>query len=719
MGVMSRSACAAFSLWLVAMGVGGAEAPLAPDPRQVMFYPPAESALWPKWREALTGWRADARRELKYDDALYRRPEFDWAQRNFTCGFVMLWDEMLWNWREGRFTVERFLDDGLKRFGGYDSLVLWHAYPRIGFDERNQFDFYRDMPGGLAGLRDLVRRLHERNVRVFVDYNPWDRGTRREEKGDLETLADLVKAIEADGTFLDTLHGADARFRELLDAARPGVVLESELALDLAAIHSHHHSWGQWGGAIRRDGPVGVARNKWFERRHMHHLIERWAGDHTPELHAAWMNGTGMLVWENVFGQMRLWSPRDQSILRAMAAIQRRFWKHFVAGEWTPLVPVEGKGVYASLWQCDGVRLWTLVNRTNEKAQFRLVMKCGPDEGCWDPATGWAATGQGGELQGIIEPRGIGAVVAGPRAKLGEDFSAFLARQTEMNRRADFDPKTPLLAETLRPVERTKRHTKAALPPGMIAVPAASFDMQVKFTAREVGSYQTPQRRKVELAPFAIDETPVTNAEFARFLRESDYKPKCPENFSWGQPLKYKIAWRLLFCILRADPDAGAPPKGREDHPVVYVGLDDARAYAKWAGKRLPTEEEWQYAAQGPKGLAYPWGNDFDPARCNGGQAGNGTTPVRAFPAGRSPFGLYDLCGNTWEWTESERSDGRTRFCILKGGSCFKAKGSGWYTDGGPQPANLAAKFLLMWPGLDRCATIGFRCVADLEGGNE
>jgi formylglycine-generating enzyme required for sulfatase activity len=99
---------------------------------------------------------------------------------------------------------------------------------------------------------------------------------------------------------------------------------------------------------------------------------------------------------------------------------------------------------------------------------------------------------------------------------------------------------------------------------------------------------------------------------------------------------------------------------------------------------------------------------------CNLGESG-GTTPVTQFPAGRSLFGGYDFCGNVWQWTESEQTEGRTRFCMIRGGSYYAAQGSLWYVDGGPRQASFSTKFLLMWPGLDRCGTIGFRCVVDLR----
>lgn len=235
--------------------------------------------------------------------------------------------------------------------------------------------------------------------------------------------------------------------------------------------------------------------------------------------------------------------------------------------------------------------------------------------------------------------------------------------------------------------------------------------MKTGFRVRECGFYGSTHphfatrfpalnqplafERDVELKPYWIDETLVTNEAFGRFLAATGYQPRDPSSF-----LKH---WQN-----------GSPPAGLEDHPVVYVDLDDARAYAHWAGKRLPTEEEWQWAAQGGDGRRYPWGGGLEPGRCNGGESG-GTTPVRRYPEGRAPSGCFDMCGNVWQWTESERSDGRTRFAILRGGSFYKRGGSAWYFDEGPQPVDVAAKLLLTGSPLDRAANVGFRCAGGVR----
>ena len=143
---------------------------------------------------------------------------------------------------------------------------------------------------------------------------------------------------------------------------------------------------------------------------------------------------------------------------------------------------------------------------------------------------------------------------------------------------------------------------------------------------------------------------------------------------------------------------------------MVWVSLDDARAYAAWAGARLPTEAEWQRAAEGPESTEWPWGHSFDPAKCNGDS--DSTTPVSAYPEGASAWGCLDMSGNTWEWTESERDDGHMRYVMVRGGCYARVTGSIWYTASGAQPCGVHEKVPLLGGGIDRLATVGFRCVA-------
>ena len=334
------------------------EEPLIPapdDPRQ-----------WPVFRAALTRWREETRKRLHYDGSLYRRSDFAWVPSSYACCFLMLCDEMFYDHKQNRYEVDKWVDEGIREFGGYDSIVFWHAYPRIGLDQRNQFDFYRDMPGGLEGLRRVVGMFQARGVRVYIDYNPWDTGTRREGLADVDAVVAMVQALGADGIFLDTMSRGAAELRAKLDAGRKGVVLEGEDALPLESLHDHHMSWAQEFPDTR---VPGVLRNKWLERRHMQHQIRRWNLDHSGELHTAWMNGSGVMIWDNVFGSWVGWSPRDRSILRSMLPIQRRFSALFSGEGWTPLVPTRMPDVYASVWESDGSRLWTLINRSTEGRQ--------------------------------------------------------------------------------------------------------------------------------------------------------------------------------------------------------------------------------------------------------------------------------------------------------------------------------------------------------------
>jgi len=188
---------------------------------------------------------------------------------------------------------------------------------------------------------------------------------------------------------------------------------------------------------------------------------------------------------------------------------------------------------------------------------------------------------------------------------------------------------------------------------------------------REQGWYESERPRGPEMTrAFAITRTPITNRQYAAFVAATEHRAPEVDRATWeGYGLIHP--WSRTRRYAWAD---GRPPPGREDHPVVLVSLADARAYAKWLSERtakrwrLPTELEWEKAARGSDGRVFPWGDAFDALRLNSRDAGPfDTTPVGAYPAGASPYGLLDAAGQVYEWTSSAAADaGRA---IVKGGS--------------------------------------------------
>ena len=157
----------------------------------------------------------------------------------------------------------------------------------------------------------------------------------------------------------------------------------------------------------------------------------------------------------------------------------------------------------------------------------------------------------------------------------------------------------------------------------LVLVPAGPFAM---------GS----SRREIVLAAFYIDRTPVTNEQFHAFVKATGYAPDDDGSARFLQHFRN-----------------GKPPRGEEKHPVTYVSWTDAKAYAAWAGKRLPTEAEWEKAARGTDGRKYPWGKaDPTPSHASFGNQKRGPVPVGSFPDGVSPYGVHDMAGNVWEWCE-------------------------------------------------------------------
>lgn len=191
--------------------------------------------------------------------------------------------------------------------------------------------------------------------------------------------------------------------------------------------------------------------------------------------------------------------------------------------------------------------------------------------------------------------------------------------------RASYDPISTLTEEGLGRLQAGK-----PLLEGMVYIPAGKFIM-----GADDGDRDEQPPREIHVDAFYLDRTEVTNREYQKFIDATGHRVPLAA-------MKVHLAYEWVD---------GHYPKGRGDHPVVLVSWEDAIAYALWAGKRLPTEAEWEKAARGTDGRKYPWGNEWDPERCNSSYSDtHDTTPVGSYPSGASPYGCLDMAGNLQEW---------------------------------------------------------------------
>ncbi len=161
-------------------------------------------------------------------------------------------------------------------------------------------------------------------------------------------------------------------------------------------------------------------------------------------------------------------------------------------------------------------------------------------------------------------------------------------------------------------------------------VPAGEFEMGD-------GKDSNNPRHAVHLDAYYIGVYAVTNRQYKKFVEETGHRSPDESDYSWGGGPKWK--------------GSGFPAE-LADHPVVCADWNDARAYCRWAGLELPTEAQWEKAARGPSGHAYPWGDEWDSARCRNSEnrGGEETCRVHEYAEGVSGYGAYNMSGNVWEW---------------------------------------------------------------------
>jgi len=688
----------------------------------------------------------------EFDNTLFEREDLAWIKESYIIILQMAWDKEFFNRLTGKYNFVEFIKDGIDLFGNIDAFGIWPTWPRLGLDERNQWDMYRDLPGGTDQLRTFVRMSHQVNTRFFIAYNPWDNSTRKEDH--FKGMSQLISETDADGVVLDTRGSSSIELQVAADNVKKGVIMYSEgmaITKDMPGIIA-----GRVHNAIYLSPELNL--NKLIKPDFSifrvcdvgEDLIHR-------EIAISFFNGYGTEL--NMFrpgGRDEKYKD-DLAYLARTTFILRQNNDAFLDNNWTPLIETTIDDVFVNRWKSSGKTIFTILNMRPQGVNEKLFKVDNLDGkhyvSLWNHenltpsiekgeayitaiADAWQDSFSGTRREASVDciaefPDLIKSGLVGDSVKIKGIGQGKLLIWKGNPSDKTFKKELRILNDTtvsvkdifgyyegkivLQLIENKRlkdenilymkggkpwliskviRTTKSKnIPADMVLVPNALFSYNVT-TNEDFMPYPEVNNIPVKVDSFLIDRFPVTNIQYFEFIQNSGYIP--------SDTVRYLKHW-----------ESGIYKQGQEQYPVIYVSYEDMVAYAKWAEKRLPTQAEWQLAAQGSVKRKWPWGDEFHGTYCN--NAFGRPTPVNAFPKGQSQYGVIDMVGNVWQMTNDMYFNGSDYFMVIRGGSYYKPESSWWYIQGGPQPLDKTQILLMVSPGFDRSSTVGFRCVKDID----
>ncbi len=708
-----------------------------------------------------------------FDNSLYERKDLQWVKHAYVNHLIMNWDKFYYDAADKKFHINDFLQRGKKLYGGDEFISLWPTWPTLGLDPRNQFDLYRDLPGGTKALKQLATEARAKGTKLFISYNPWDESTRSENH--FEGISKLIQATSADGMVLDTKGESSKELQAAANKIRPGVIMYSEgmaVPKDMPGIVS-----GRVHNALYY--PPMLNLNKLIKPSFaIFRVAELYKEPIQREFATSFFNGYGTEINIMSPGQPD-WVEEQYKYLGRTTSILRENTHNFVANGFTPLIETDADNIWVNEWTLPAKTIYTIYS-VRPEGYKDLLFAVIPEQGyhfvdiwhhrllipkqinkLWKieaETNSFHKKNMGSNNEGEVDCiaklpiliqvsrdgdnikiatpttgdelriwAGVPAYNKNPiRLKPGKhNFSIYekfgcyegdiIIQLMENGILMDENLVTITPGESRRIsfVEKTKK-TRTALP-GMVTIPAGSFHFNATHGDAFISYPKQDLDSTFAMTTFYMDTFPITNQQYFQFIKATHYHPIDTVNF-----LSH---WKN-----------GKFVSGQENFPVVYISYEDAKAYAVWAGKRLPTEIEWQYAAQTSAANEWPWKQTtlvtrkeelitetltvtslegIDSNLCN---LGNGKLyAVGKYPLGANEYGLQDLTGCVWQLTNDLYMSGSYRYIMMKGGSYFKPSSSWWYVQGGPRELHYRQFLLRVSQGFERNATVGFRCVKDVD----
>jgi len=737
-----------------------------------------------------------------FNDSLYKRKDLAWVKNTYLMHLMMAWDKYYYDAPKKKYALPDFISKGNKLYGGDDIITIWPSWPTLGLDQRNQFDLYKDLPGGLNGIKKMSNDLMDEGKHLFVSYNPWDLDTRKQNH--YTGLSWLIKNTDADGVVLDTQGSSSDTLQNAADTVRKGVIMYSEgmaVPKDMQGIIA-----GRVHNALYY--PPMLNLNKFIQPGFaIYRVAELYKEPIQREFATSFFNGYGTEINIMAAGQPD-WVEKQYAFLGKTTNLLRQLSDNFNSSNAIPLIATTADNIWVNQWNTAHKTVYTIysiipqgykndlfevnlkynwhfvdvyhhkllkpsykkgkyfieaetesfhqkylgtnnegavdciiqvpklfeANLINNKIEIQLTKEVNAQLGfntdtnqielnIWTTEVGWGKPNLVLPFKNqfidinTIAKRFEGKIIIQVIQHLKDALGNSSNRTSLLDEQIVYlIPGQARLQEIFEPSTIKKENIANIKDPSAIQQNMAKIEGGKFIFKRTHGddfiSYPPVlDSTAISIASFWMDKYLVTNEDYHQFIQESKYQPVDTVNY-----LKHWVA--------------GAPLATDYKKPVVYIGYEDAKAYAQWNHKTLPSEIQWQYAAQTPALHEWPWKQEkpvtreveeitgtlstvnikgIDASLCN---LGNGILDtVGTYPKGVNANGLYDLVGSVWQLTSSEYSSGSYQYIIMKGGSYFKPSGSWWYVQGGPRELTYAQYLLRLSQGFERNGTVGFRCI--------
>jgi hypothetical protein len=320
-------------------------------------------------------WKENTRN--KYDLRKYFKPKQRWIQKNYLQHFTFAYGKEAFEYKNTKFKINKIIKEG-KEFGGYDSIIFWHQYPRLGLDKTNQWELYRYLPEDYKSIKKIVDECHVNNIKFFIPFKPWDVRSNESLDKHAQSLEKFIHKTNIDGFFLDTMSALPESFLSIQKKYPFFEFCSEGTPKEQRQIEQLTSSWDQIGD-IRRKYKVEVEANmfRFVFPEHPLNLVSRWSvgSDKDSIIKRAAFNGTGLVIWQDVFGCWLPFNKKQKQLVKQLKKILVKFHDLFFGNNSIPLIETLSKGIICNEFSDNSLneKIYSIYNFSSKKITGQLI----------------------------------------------------------------------------------------------------------------------------------------------------------------------------------------------------------------------------------------------------------------------------------------------------------------------------------------------------------